>query len=205
MKQLLAMSGHQQLAAMNLNMAEHLAQLVVNLVNDGISPHPEAYALAAAKVATPPVPPAPPVTRNDKENGEDQEFQRVLRWDLKNKTSPKSVSAIYEEYYGEGEYKNCPVEGGLKQLEVKYGTKWRAGCPAYQKAFNRFQLIVKCVDGQIDGGKREKDIVLAEMDKLFEEKNCKTLQQIRDVLEKEGLLPKLKQRAAGRSRPATLA
>lgn len=109
---------------------------------------------------------------------------------------------IYQEYYGEGFFKDVPLVGGLQGLEDKYGTKWRSGS-AFQKSFNRLRVIVKCVGRQIAEGK-EKEVVLKEMDELFKEKGCKTLQQFRNALAEGDLFPK-RVGSTSRQRPATTA
>jgi hypothetical protein len=205
MRALLGEYSQTQVDSMCNMMAQQYANLAVGFAAQGRQRG------VAKKAATPVVaPPPPPPETQDKVDESDEfsdEFSRVFHHNITNARSPQSVSSIHQEYYGEGRFKDIPVVGGLKGLEDKYGTKWRVG-GAFQKAFNRLQLIVKCVDSQIQSGKA-KEVVLTEMDKLFDEKNCRTLQSFRNVLEKEELLPKMKQpkkkqRSTGTTRPAEL-
>ena len=87
----------------------------------------------ATGVATNPSPPSPSASVVATE---EDEFQRVLRHPLKSRHEPRSATAVYEEYYGQGSFVGMPIEGGLKGLEDKYKTKWRQGDKAYQKAFS---------------------------------------------------------------------
>lgn len=195
MRVLLGEYSQNQVDSMCNMMAQQYANLAVGFAAQG------RQRVVAKKAVTPVVaPPPPPPEAQDKVVESEAEFSRVFHYNITNARSPKSVSSIHQEYYGEGPFKDIPVVGGLKGLKDKYGTKWRAG-GAFQKAFNRLQLIVKCVDSQIQSGKA-KEVVLMEMDKLFDEKNCRTLQSFRNVLEKEELLPKIKQRSTGTTRPA---
>ena len=129
-------------------------------------------------------------------NAQGEELKKVFQHLIQNTCSPQSVKAIYKEYHGLGDYLDVPVTGGFAALEKKWGNKWRVGNAAYQKAFSQVQLIVKCVDSQITEEK-DQETVLEQMDKLFQEKECKTLQHFRSALEVMGLLPKQKVQSAG--------
>ena len=197
MRVLLGEYSQNQVDSMCNMMAQQYANLAVGFAAQG------RQRVVAKKAVIPVVaPPPPPPEAQDKVVESEAEFSRVFHYNITNARSPKSVSSIHQEYYGQGPFKDIPVVGGLKGLKDKYGTKWRAG-GAFQKAFNRLQLIVKCVDSQIQSGKA-KEVVLMEMDKLFDEKNCRTLQSFWNVLEKEELLPKIKQRSTGTTRLAEL-
>ena len=196
MRTLLGEHSQSQVESMCTMMAQQYANLAVGFATQGLQ-----RAAQTKKVGTgPPVapPPPPPAQEQERVHDSDAEFRRVFHHRIMNVRSPQSVSSIYQEYYGEGSFKDIPIVGGLKGLEDKYGTKWRAG-GAFQKAFNRLQLVVKCVDSQIELGKA-KEVVLLEMDDLFKERRCKTLQSFRDVLQEENLLPKQRERPTGAQR-----
>ena len=63
-------------------------------------------------------------------------------------------------------------------------------------------LIVKCINQQITEDNNQ-ETVLEQMDKLFQEKECKTLQHFRSALEVMGLLPKQKVQSAGHRQQPT--
>ena len=121
---------------------------------------------------------------------EEDEFQRVLRHPLKSRHEPRSATAVYEEYYGQGSFVGMPIEGGLKGLEDKYKTKWRQGDKAYQKAFSRIQQVFSCVDRRMKEESKEKEAVLLELDELFDAKKSRTLTKMVEELQKTGWLPK---------------
>jgi Transcriptional activator of glycolytic enzymes len=185
MKEILREWGNEQ----KLALAQQLASIAVGLATPDKSSRLQAAEKPPAEAAAP----SPTQERPREESHGDSEFERVFHWTIQNTKRPPSVTAIFQEYYGEGPYKDLPIAGGIKSLEDKYGTKWRSGDSGYQKAFSRFQLVVKCVDRLIGEG-REKDVVLAEMDALFVRKECKTLQQFRNALEEADLLPKQRTR-----------
>ena len=95
---------------------------------------------------------------------EEEEFNRVLRHPLKCRHEPGTATAVYEEYYGLGEFQGKPIEGGLKGLEDKYQTRWRRGDTAYQKAFSRMKQLVSFVDSRMKEQSKEKEEVLEELD-----------------------------------------
>jgi Transcriptional activator of glycolytic enzymes len=141
----------------------------------------------ATEAATNPSPPSPSAAVVARE---EDEFQRVLRHPLKSRHEPRSATAVYEEYYGQGSFVGMPIEGGLKGLDDKYKTKWRKGDPAYQKAFSRIQQVVSCVDHRMKEESKEKEAVLSELDELFDAKKSRTLAKMVEELQQTGWLPK---------------
>jgi hypothetical protein len=122
--------------------------------------------MAAAEVATNPSPPSPSASVVATE---EDEFLKVLRHPLKSRHEPRSATAVYHEYYGEGDFTGRPIDGGLKALEDKYKSKWRTGDHAYQRAFSRIQQVVSSVDRRMKEQSMDKDAVLEELDQLFVE------------------------------------
>ena len=120
--------------------------------------------VASKAVATNPSPPSPSASVVATE---EDEFHRVLRHPLKSRHEPRSATAVYDEYYGQGSFVGMPIEGGLKGLDDKYKRKWRQGDQAYQKAFSRIQQVVSCVDRRMKEESKEKEDVLSELDELF--------------------------------------
>jgi hypothetical protein len=127
------------------------------------------------------------------------ELERVVRHELRSRHEPRTATFVYNEYYGDGDFKGKPIEGGLKALEDKYKTKWRRGDTAYQKAFSRIRQVVYAVDHAIKEQTRAKEDVLQQLDTLFEEKGCSTLPRMVEQLQASGWLPKRNRKAVDRS------
>ena len=125
--------SNNQMRSMNMMLANQFASIAMGYAATTQQERPAAKK-AAKKPATHPVPPVPAVATNIEKDNDDPEFNRIYHHTIQNATSPKSVSRIYQEYYGEGSFKDVPVVGGLQGLEDKYGMKWRSGC-AFQKSF----------------------------------------------------------------------
>lgn len=143
--------------------------------------------MASKAAATNPSPPSPSASVVATE---EDEFHRVLRHPLKSRHEPRSATAVYDEYYGQGSFVGMPIEGGLKGLDDKYKRKWRQGDQAYQKAFSRIQQVVSCVDRRMKEESKEKEDVLSELDELFVAKKSRTLVKMVGELQKTGWLPK---------------
>jgi hypothetical protein len=167
MRQLFNEFAHEHREGIRITLARDLMNVAVGLV----SPSTVAGSPQAPSVL-PPLPPSPPTTTDD-----DDDDMKV-RPELKNRRHPKSATAIFEEYYGLGEYKGEPIDGGLAAMDSKYQNKWRLGDAGYQKAYSRMQQIVKAVTIEIEKG-RTQESVLAEFDGLFAGNESKGLEFLR--------------------------
>ena len=119
---------------MTISLATQFANIAVGLVANSTTPPPKK--LPAAASVTPQDHPPPPTALVDDHH--------LTRPTLHNRSTPVSVTAIWDEYHGLNAYKDQPIAGGFKVIEENFGTKWRRGNPSYQKAFSRFQQIVAC-------------------------------------------------------------
>jgi hypothetical protein len=147
-----------------------LARNLMNVAVGLVSPSTVAASPHSPSVL-PPLPPTPPTTN-------DVDDDMKVRPELKNRSHPKSATAIFEEYYGLGEYQGEPIDGGLAAMDSKYQNKWRLGDAGYQKAYSRMQQIVKAVTIEMGKG-RTQESVLAEFDGLLAGNESKGLEFLR--------------------------
>jgi hypothetical protein len=165
-----ATEGIRMTLAMNfMNFAVGLAggQTVASPSIPIASPHPP-----SPRVVPPPLP------TNTTTNTTDEAMP--VRPEIKNR-HPKSGRAIYEEFYGLGDYVGVPIAGGLAAMDSTYKNKWRLGDTAYNKVYSRMQQISKAVDSEVDKGRTVED-VLQEFDRLFVDKECKGLEHMRRLV-----------------------
>ena len=74
------------------------------------------------------------------------ELERVKRHQLRHKHL--SVRSIWDEYYGLGEFKGVPIDGGIIALEAKYKTAWRNGKGTANRmsvAVGRSKMVVAAI------------------------------------------------------------
>jgi Transcriptional activator of glycolytic enzymes len=108
--------------------------------------------------------------------------EMIVRPELKNRSRPKSATAVYHEYHGLGDYEGQPIVGGLAAMDTKYKNKWRLGDGGYQKAYSRIQQIAKAVTIEVEQNGKEQEAVLAELDAKFAGNEHKGLEYLRQLV-----------------------
>jgi hypothetical protein len=172
MRQLFQDFAVDQREGMRMTLARNFMNVAVGLVSPSVG-----AGSPQSPSVPPPSPPTPPTTTTTTTTDDDMK----VRPELKNRRRPKSATAIFEEYYGLGEYEGQPIVGGLAAMDSKYHNKWRLGDAGYQKAYSRMQQIVKAVDTEINQGKTQ-EAVLAEYDALFVGHEQKGLEFLRKLV-----------------------
>jgi Transcriptional activator of glycolytic enzymes len=149
--------------------------------------------------ATPPQrPPSPLAAPAAEDPGPDDERDDVTIYKhatIHQRNQPTSVSSIYEEYYGIGNFKDRPMVGGFAGLEEKFKMKWREGDTSYNRAFLRMKQIVDCIDNEATTSGRPVADVLKQIDELFIANTCNSTAKVIRILQEENLIPKRARRA----------
>ena len=115
-----------------------------------------------------------------------QQFKEISM-DCRNNTT-KTVSTIYNEYHGIGEFEGrIGIAGGLAAVDAKFGRKWRTS-NGQDKAFSRVKQIVNAVEERVS---EEKPVssVLTELDGSLPSEPICLLSKLHDLLRKNGVLP----------------
>ena len=130
----------------------------------------------------------------EEEQEEMDEFDRIENKQMKAMVHDRlDLRAMFNEYYGMEEYENIPIEDGFDGLEIKYKNKWRKGFPSKDvQKFTRIKRIANAikVNGGIDMHYEKWQPILR-----------KGLATLHDAMQKDGLIPKGKERKARRMDP----
>ena len=180
--------------SMKLALATQFASIAYGLVAEEgimISPPATKKIAAAAAAVTPPEQQEEPQPLS-----QDDPPDFVVCPPMKTRVEPYSVTAIYYEYYGIQIYENEPIPGRFKAMEELYGTKWRRGDMAYQKAFSRMQQIVAAVELWAKEEEASIGEALTHFDVLFDGKKCKSVAKFVDILQNMGYLAKRQRKAS---------
>jgi len=112
----------------------------------------------------------------------------------------KSISDLYNEFMGTGNYLDKPVPGGYAELDNQFKAKWRRH---FSKAddghYSRVRAIMTGIKNRMKDGESLQD-ALDWMQRLFGDKDgCKSsISNLKLVLQDKGLVPKGKPRAKKR-------
>ena len=87
------------------------------------------------------------------------------------------------------DFEGKPIDGGIKALETKFGTKWRVGDQGYQRAFSKMKMIVEAVDKRSVDTNQHVDEVLADFDEAVADDQIVKLSPIFNKLRSVGLIP----------------
>ena len=188
MKELLVEASTTQVDAMKWSIGRQLVTAGLGLASETTQP---------LECGTPSKPPASqkettsptsPNTVASPSRNEQDDDGRALRPNISNRYNPRSFRGVYEEFHGIGEYDSIPIVGGFAEMDRKYKTKWRLGDAGYQRAFSRMQQICKAMEIEVANGKTL-DGVVEELDRLFEDNDCKGgLEKMRGLV--SPILPK---------------
>jgi 3-hydroxymyristoyl/3-hydroxydecanoyl-(acyl carrier protein) dehydratase len=82
---------------------------------------------------------------------------------------PTGVSAIYDEWYGTGHFKDVPIEGGIAHLETgEFRKTWRRSFrTAENKRFSRFSMVIKGIGNHMQRTGKTLEETLAEQDTYY--------------------------------------
>jgi len=79
---------------------------------------------------------------------------------------PPSVRALWDEYYGLGEFEGVPIPGGIIELEKLYKNKWRKHYKSGQ-AISRRKKIVKGLLSMADSKETAVVDVIEEVEAVY--------------------------------------
>ena len=89
---------------------------------------------------------------------------------------PKSIQAIYDEWYGCGIFESKPVVGGLHALEEKYKSKWRKHfLNSNNLHLSRMKTIIKALNNTALAEDVTVEEVIDEWEHVFQTTNKKSL------------------------------
>jgi hypothetical protein len=161
----------EQRQEVRMTLARNFMNVAVGLVGEQASPSTS----GSPNVSVP-----PPTTTTTTNTTEDEEM--IVRPELKNRSRPKSATAVYHEYHGLGDYEGQPIVGGLAAMDTKYKNKWRLGDSGYQKAYSRIQQIAKAVTIEVEQNGKDQEAVLVELDAKFAGNEHKGLEYLRQLV-----------------------
>lgn len=87
-----------------------------------------------------------------------------------------SLLSIWNEWYGNEEFNNRPVVGGLKRLEQSFGSKWRSHFSQGERtAFSRMKSIILGIENYAVSKGMSSGMSIAELDEIFQARDgCKS-------------------------------
>ena len=101
-----------------------------------------------------------------------------------------SISNLFDEFKGIGNYNGIPIDGGYCKLEEENGTKWRKHFKsADQKWFSRALSVVRAIDMEHERSGDDLNVVLARFQDWFVQCN-NALGSLVEKLQMEGLIVK---------------
>ena len=102
----------------------------------------------------------------------------------------KSVQSFYNEYYGLGDFKDIPVDGGLATLEEKYKAKWRKHIKGGAKHISRVKQVMQAIDNMagLDGRTVDGAIDILELAYQSDDGAKKSLSNLVNILKQRGLV-----------------
>ena len=116
----------------------------------------------------------------------------VVGHEIKNR-KPRGIRALYNEFFGIGDYKNVPVAGGLSGLESRFGKDWRDHfLPADNKFFLRMKMVAEAVNRyKVQEVNWTTDDAIEQFDAWFVDKRVKrSLSNFVLLLQETEIIPK---------------
>jgi hypothetical protein len=142
-----------------------------------------------------PPPRPPPTSRRVGEGDEAPKYHLAL--------SPKSLFAIYNEWYGGGpDFQDIPVPGGIAALENKFKARWRRHFePNEVKDFSRRRMCINAISAYAtrEGISEVRAIDL--LNTIYEEDAKKKVPTMADIVQNMGLIEKKNKRGKGKDPP----
>ena len=81
----------------------------------------------------------------------------------------KSLSSLWSEWHGNGDFLDRPIVGGLKQLEQSVGHKWRSHFSQGEKTlFSRTKSIILGIENYAASKGVSAEMVVPELDEIFQ-------------------------------------
>ena len=81
----------------------------------------------------------------------------------------KSLSSLWSEWHGHGDFLNRPVVGGVKQLEQSEGHKWRSHFSQGEKtSFSRIKSIILGIENYAASKGVSAEMAVPELDEIFQ-------------------------------------
>jgi hypothetical protein len=105
-------------------------------------------------------------------------------------TEPDSIRIIYNEFKGLHDFRDMPILGGLEGCDKKYKTKWRKHFNgADQKRFSRMSMLAKAIEGQVEQGRDEVDVLL-DWDQVYTKDGNRSFNGLIMYLQDQGYIAK---------------
>jgi hypothetical protein len=123
------------------------------------------------------------------EEDDDEDWSRARGHKIQ-VTEPDSIRIIYNEFKGLHNFEDMPILGGLEGCDKKYKTKWRKHFSgADQKRFSRMSMLAKAVQGQVDQGRDEVDVLL-DWDQVYTRDGNRSFNGLITYLQDQGYIAK---------------
>jgi hypothetical protein len=149
--------------------------------------------------SSPPPRPSPTVRprQTDGEGDEAPRYHLAL--------SPKSLYAIYNEWYGGGpDFEDIPVPGGIAALELKFKARWRRHFePNEVKDFSRRRMCINAISAYAAREGVSEAIAIELLNTIYEEEAKKKVPTMANIVQNMGLIQKKKKRGKAQAQDTT--
>jgi hypothetical protein len=116
-----------------------------------------------------------------------------------------SLQTLYNEWHGIGEYLDIPVPGGIAALEASHKAKWRNHFSGNEvKTFSRVKIIITGIDAMQYRTQHTIDLVIEELDLVFQKEAKKSVAQMVVIVQNMGLVQKKKARGKTKTAPSNI-
>lgn len=143
--------------------------------------------------------PAVPLETSPSRQEEDSPFRAPsARYNLKQ--THESVSEIYDEWWGLGEYEDKPISGGFEALEQKYKSRWRKHFDGGQvKHISRVKIILQALNSLAEMEGKTLETAMNELDAVYRGECKKYITRLEIFIKNKGWYQKKKSR--GKRKP----
>jgi hypothetical protein len=123
------------------------------------------------------------------EEDDDEDWSRARGHKIQ-VTEPDLIRIIYNEFKGLHDFRDMPILGGVEGCDNKYKTKWRKHFNgADQKRFSRMTMLAKAIEGQVEQGRDEVDVLL-DWDQVYTKDGNRSFNGLITYLQDQGYIAK---------------
>jgi hypothetical protein len=116
--------------------------------------------------------------------------------------SPKTLFAIYNEWFGGGpDFEDIPVPGGIAALEDKFKARWRRHFePCEVKEFSRRRMCINAIAAYATREGVSQAASLMQLNKIYEEEAKKKVPMMANIVQDMGLIEKKAKRGKAKKK-----